>query len=75
MHVWSGRSSDFKKRNVSSGQGPASSLTYPAILVLEFLSIRNESLNRFTLGVPSASFLKTFNFLDYPTCLASVGHS
>ena len=34
MHVWSGRS-DFKKRNVSSEQGPASSLTYPAILVLE----------------------------------------
>ena len=35
VHVWLGRSSDFKKRNVSSEQGPASSLTYPAILVLE----------------------------------------
>ena len=37
MHVWLGRS-DFKKRNVSSEQGPASSLTYPAILVLEIAS-------------------------------------
>ena len=41
-HVWSGRSPDFEKRNMWSGQGPASSLKDPAP-VFEFWSTGNES--------------------------------
>ena len=43
MHMWLGRSPDFKKRNMWCGQDPASSLNCSAILMLEFRSMRSES--------------------------------
>lgn len=41
--VWSGRSLLTGMRNMWSGQSPLFSLSCPAILVLEFWSIQNES--------------------------------
>ena len=44
-------------RNMWSVQGPASSLNCPAILVLEFQSLENESPVALPWGGPSASCL------------------
>ena len=63
MHVWSGRSPDFKNEEyvvsyLLSGQGPASSLNCPVILFSEYWSTRND-LKPFALGahLSSASIL------------------
>ena len=43
VHVWLGRLLTLEKTDTRSEQGPASSLNCPAILVLEFQAIGNES--------------------------------
>ena len=43
MHVWSGKSPDFKNEKYVVWQGPASPLNCPATLILDFQSTGNES--------------------------------
>ena len=48
-----------RMRNVWSGQGPVSSLIRPAVLILEFWSLGNESPITLPWGYPSTSCLKS----------------
>ena len=61
VHVWWGRAPDFGNERYVVWAGLSSSFNYPAILVLEFLSIENESPTALPWGahLPPASVVLT----------------
>ena len=58
MYGWGGFLTS-RMRNIWSGQGPVSSLIRPAVLILEFWSLGNESPITLPWGYPSTSCLKS----------------